>query len=50
VVIHAFNPSTQETEACRSLSSRSVYRAKSRQTRLGNEGVGKQKAGYDMID
>jgi hypothetical protein len=34
VVIHAFNPSIQETEPCKSLSSRSIYRASSRTVKL----------------
>jgi hypothetical protein len=32
------------------LSSRSIYRASSRQSRIGSEGVGKQKAGDDVIE
>ena len=32
--VHAFNPSIQETEACRSLSSKSIYRASSRTAKL----------------
>ena len=33
VVVHTFNPRTQETEACRSLSSWSIYRASFRTAR-----------------
>jgi hypothetical protein len=32
---HTFNPSIQKTEACRSLSSRSVYRVNFRTAKLG---------------
>lgn len=34
VVVHTFNPRTQETEACRSLSSWSIYRASFRTAKL----------------
>jgi hypothetical protein len=42
----SLDPSIQETEACRSLSSRSgTTEQVPRQPSLGSEGVGKQKAG-----
>jgi hypothetical protein len=46
---HAFNPRTQETEACRSPSSRSIYRDPV-QPSLGSEGVGKQKAVDNVLE
>ena len=33
-LVHAFSPSIQETEPCRSLSSRSVYRTSFRMAKL----------------
>jgi hypothetical protein len=50
VVEQVFNSSTQETEAYRSLNSRLVYRASSRQWSLGSEEVGKSKASDDVIE
>jgi hypothetical protein len=48
MVVHTFNPSIQETEPYRSLSSRSATEEVPGQPSIGS-GVGKQKAG-DLID
>jgi hypothetical protein len=50
VVVHNFDPSIQETEPGRSLSSRSIYTASSRTAKLRQGGVGKQKTGNDVIE
>ena len=52
VVVHVFDPSIQETEPCRSLSSRSMDRLSLAlgQPSLGSEGVGKQKAGDNVLE
>jgi hypothetical protein len=50
MVVHAFNPSIQNTEPCRSLNLGLICKAVPGQPSIGTEGVGKQKAVDNIIE